>query len=198
MTCDSTDPADEADAGICDAIPGNLAVPILQTPTSAPIHWTVAGGCIPVSYDPAVAQHRADFEAALTAWEGIACSSLCFADPIESAEVPAPSAEARAIHIGPAATVVPENPDFSGATTTFENDTGTIRVAYLGLQNPDIPMTPAEWAHHLGSALGLGEAAAGTDSLLAADYDPTGPATPTDADQATLCVLYGDSPLCTP
>lgn len=196
VACGDSEPSDPPEA-VCGTVPDDLTVPI-QTTASMPMHWPVADGCIRVTYDPAVADHREDFTAALDAWQGIACSSLCFDEPVESAEIPELEPDAPTLHIAPAETLTPETPDSSRSTLTYVEKTGQILTAWVAMKDSTLPLTPADWSHYVGFALGLDFAEPGVDSRLSADYDPLGPVTPTAVDEESFCVLYGDPPLCTP
>jgi hypothetical protein len=196
VACGDAEPS-EPPAAVCGAVPEGLILPI-QTTESMPMHWPVADGCIRVTYDPAVAGHLEAFTAALDAWQGIPCSSLCFDEPVASDEIPAFDPDAPTLHIAPTETLRPESPDISGSTLTYVQKTGQILTAYIGVEDPLLLVRQAAWSHYVGFALGLGFAKPGVDSRMSADYDLLGPVTPTAVDEESFCVLYGDPPLCTP
>lgn len=196
VACGDADPSDPPEI-VCGAVPDDLPLPI-QTTQSMPMHWPVAGDCIRVTYDPALAGHRDDFTAALNAWQGIACSSLCFADPVASDDIPAFDSTPPTLHIGPAETLTPDTPDTSGSVLTFRQATGEILTAHIAIEEPTRLHSPADWSYYVGFALGLGFARAGVDSRLSVEYDRAGPVTPTAIDEESFCVLYGDPPLCHP
>jgi hypothetical protein len=184
---------------VCDAIPEGLIVPIETSPSSAPVHWAVTKGCIPVTYDPAVADRRADIEAGLDMWASIDCSMVCFENLIESADVPELDPERRVIHVGLAEKLTPETPDLPSVLLTFAHDSGEMLLVYIALDTLARPLTPTDWAHSIGLALGMGYVQQpDIDSLLTWDYMAKGVAMPTETDLATFCTVYGDPPLCTP
>lgn len=194
--CGDADPSGPGEV-VCGAVPDDLAVPI-QTTEAMPMHWPVADGCIRVTYDPAVATHRPDFTAALNAWSGLACSTMCFTEPAALEDVPELDYDFPTLHIGPAETVTPETPDTTQAIHFHRTATGQIVLGYIVLATPGDALAPADWSHHVGFALGLGPAERGVDSRLSAEYDRAGPVTPTALDEESFCALYGDPPLCTP
>ena len=173
----------------CKEPPTGLAVPMVRTESGTVAHWALAPGCITVSFDPALSARAADIQTALGAWSSVGCSRLCFA--ALKSEVVAPGIGDRRLHFELQDPPAPAPGTTSLTSVNIRKSDGVIVSARVTLSSTSggVP----ELVRLIGSALGLGNVPATTDSALA---DRSVRVTPSASDAVTLCALYGQPPLC--
>lgn len=175
----------------CKGTPAGQVVPFTTVTgenDGVTVHWPLAGGCIPVTYEPALTGYRSGISAAARVWSDVDCARACFSDATESMTTFAPARGERRIHflLGDA------GPDPAFVQVFFELDSGraigaevTIAPAHVGsLEGRDM-------IRLFGYALGLGTAKG--SSVMAEDREAT---TITNDDRLAICLLYGDAPYC--
>jgi hypothetical protein len=173
----------------CGALPAQLSVPVVRSSEGEVAHWPLKPGCLPVSYDPGLAERAPDLEAAVTAWASVGCSTLCFQAPRQEAVTP--GTLDRRLHFAVEAGTGAGPPSSSLATLNIRRVDGAIVSARVNLLDATVGL--GDLVRLVGESLGLGEAAPGTDSALAR---PSTRLTPSDADVQTVCALYGKPALC--
>ena len=164
-----------------------IEVPITRDETGLVKHWGLQDGCLPVRFDPQL-EHRGDeLQRALEVWEGVECSQICFG-PLLGGEL-APLGEST-----PGIYFVPKTSGDGPVAVNVVTDSPSGRLVRVEIRVGE-PARGAEGLDDLywgvGRALGLGSPSAGIESLLNG-----GQTAPTSADKATLCLLYGEAPLC--
>jgi len=196
--CDDPRPAPS-----CVGTPVGQAVPFVPSsdihPSSSPVlHWVIADGCVPVTYESSLASERTALAAAVGAWNSVDCARLCLQGPLESDTRPDFLRGEHGIHV-----LAPFHPDTlpqldAGAvgvtTLTFEVLSGRMLGAWIEVP-PRAGLSTAEFIALVGYALGLKRPPASVDSALL-----SGPGSamtmPTALDREAYCVLYGDPPYC--
>lgn len=175
----------------CRGTPAGQVVPFVTT-TGADdgltLHWPLAGGCIPITYEEALRGWSPGLTDTATVWNDVGCARICFSPPVEAVTTFMPERGDRRIHV------------FLGSTGTwpavtnvfFEEETGRMIGAEIvmdptridGIEGRDI-------LRLLGYALGLG-----TSSGLSVMAEDRKASTITTYDRDALCKLYGDAAYC--
>jgi len=178
-------------AGTCRPPPaaaGAWSVSVAGGPT---LHWDTAPGCVPVTYDPALAPHVAALQSSIAAWNALACGGICYAAPTASGERPSRESRTdRRVHLRPTATPDP-------AESSIYVDTPTGRILAADLAVPAVKVAAdvrGAFARALGQALGMRAGATTVPSVLAVEMRLRTSA-PTAADRARMCAVY-DPPWC--
>ncbi len=155
------------------------------------LHWSTSQGCVPVTYDPALAPHLAALQSSVAAWNALACGGMCFAAPTASSARPARESRTdRRVHLRPTATPDP-------AESSIYVDTPTGRILAADLAVPAVKVAAdvrGAFARALGQAMGMRAGATTAPSVLAVDTRLRTSA-PTAADRARACAVY-DPPWC--
>jgi hypothetical protein len=174
----------------CQEPPNGLTVPMLRTRDGNVAHWPLKPGCLPVTFDPGLAERVADIQAALDAWDAVACSSLCFQPP-KSQVVPDSSFTERRLHfvLEPLPMVPPGAS--SESTLGIRSVDGAILSGRITMR--ETTFTRGDLVNLVGRALGLQPPAAGVDSAIVPKSQRLEPSA---SDTQTLCALYGKPALC--
>lgn len=166
-------------------------------------YWSLEPGCIAITYQPDLdAAQVAHLEAAVSAFDDVACSQLCLESPVAQAFDPAQldldllnalASLGRRIHF-----MVDRRALANGGLTEVNTDaqSSVMLGAFVFLpETPADPLQRGDFVQLLGATLGLGGAASGVDSVMSPER-PQPRSLPTALDAALLCELYGDDPLC--
>jgi len=182
----------EGDVPACQGMPAGQEVPFeLADESGIPLHWTLAQGCIPVSYSAEMAPRLEDIQYALDAWAGVECSRICFGVPNENEEPPVINRAERRLHfqmndLGAAS--------FATTNTTYENTTGRMISALVDVNRSSATtVTRAHLVTLVGMAVGLGLVDTGVESTIVTDNQLESPST---LDEEALCSLYGNPSYC--
>ncbi len=163
----------------------DLDVPLTRSTEGAVLHWRVPGGCVTPYYHPDLVDRLPDIQLALDVWGGVECSQLCFAPPIEGQ----PEEGARALYFEP---VAPGDVDVR-VHVGHRLKSGRILQVPIEVSVPSDGIEDAldiQWA--VGRAIGLDTPTKeGVESRMLTAGSATTP-----ADEITVCLLYGDPPLC--
>ena len=171
---------DAVDAGVCS----DAVVPFAKSSADRVLHFDLSLGCVAITFDDAISiDARGNIQTVLDTWAGIPGSKLCFGAPTLSTLDPDDPSERR-IHFRP---VDPSNPTANTTAVAYVNNTGVIVfnvVRFSSAQGGNVALL----ASLVGSALGLGYAPAGSDSVMA---QPASLTKPTAHDRAAVVALYG-------
>src|SRR5688572_27855767 len=84
----------------CCGIPAGTPLAPSVSSDDATLHWQLSRGCIRTTYSREVSGHQADIRAALVAWSGPSCSSVCFEEPVEGTPAVREDTDAQQLHFG--------------------------------------------------------------------------------------------------
>lgn len=177
----------------CPPPPANLPLPWhVATPGTAAVHWGRRAGCVPVTYDASLAGYTSALTAAIALVNGITCSHLCFAASAVTATAPDPQRlDDRRVHLRAS-----PNAQASESSIVYDSLSGRVRNAIFSV--PDVSLRDdarGAIARALLLSAGMRASPSTTPSMLAANAGVR-TTTPSDADRATFCVVYGMPPLC--
>jgi hypothetical protein len=179
-------------------MPSGQAVPFSTTISGTTVHWVIADGCIPITYDPSLAIDTDALQKAVDGWGHVACSHLCLKGPSESSSPLDILRRERRIHIVPSDTVVA--PQVAVSHIHFDAETGRALSASIDITSDSSSqsgLTEDDFLHVIGNSLGLGHPPSGVSSVLnEAAGAKSSYGAPTAQDVAALCVLYGDPAYC--
>ena len=176
-----------------------LAVPVATTADGRPMHWASTGSCIALTYAPQVSALASSIADAAQRINAVECSQLCFSAPQLSDDTPSLEGAERRVHV-----TLDDDPFDQWkavAEVNFELTSGRLVGSLIEINLRHFPVSvfgPGEILNQLAHAVGLGEAADGVESVIrfVPQLDAPSNADLSDADRQTLCVLYGDPPLC--
>lgn len=173
---------------VCDQRPPALDVSLRRQANGVVPHWALADGCVPVTYDSALAGDADTLRTALDAWS-VECSQLCFETPeLDDAALDADAPDRR-LHLRQVSGADAE----LAAEAIFDAERGTVAGAEVRVP-VDHVLTVNDLLWAIGRVSGLGAAGEGVASVMG---PPDAALTaPTEADIETMCTLYGDPPLC--
>jgi len=200
----------------CAPLPRLATTAFEATDTRAPYHWTMAEGCVPVTYDPRLADLADEISAAVAVWNAVPCSRLRLCAPVAASpdlswwytDTGTPE-NLRFIHVTDED--LNGDADLDPMVRGWEGNIDQLlvkrpygRMLFAGIQiHPDeLPiMAPVHWARAVGMALGIGfssQDAASIFTRASTRYVVGDPSDmrPSDADVTTLCALYGEPPHC--
>lgn len=180
-----------ADGAACPSPPAAAGAWSVSTAGGPTLHWSLAEGCVAVTYDPALAPHLGPLQAAVTSWNGLACGRLCYAAPTMSGARPDRASRTdRRVHLRPTAALDP-------AESSIYVDTPTGRILAADIAVPTVKVMAdvrGAFARALGQAFGMRAAATTMQSVLAVD-PRVRTNVPTAADRARVCAVY-EAPWC--
>jgi hypothetical protein len=172
-----------------------LVCPASQIPsktaeeTGAELHWVNDGTCIRTSYAPDLEAHRAEFQAALEAWQSIDCGRICF-QPLVAAADENSALDLHFDHANP--NTVQLDLAKGLARTTYMRDNGLILRARIEMTDEALidPLLPIYLLHWIGHVLGFDEVDASVKSVMNS-MPAEGVDAPTQADRDAFCSKYG-------
>ncbi len=158
-------------------------------------HWAFVQGCIPVSYDPCLADRAEEIRSAVRDWNQVSCSDLCLADPVEMKEKPSLRRVEPRIHF------LLGRPDIdttASVINTFGLETARILNAVVVVRlDHHTKVAENDFLTAIGWSLGMGVLPKGSNSIFAqSDEEAPKPATILPADEAAFCALYGSPRHC--
>lgn len=177
----------------CPPPPSNLPIPWhVATPGTAAVHWGRRAGCVPVTYDASLTSNAPALAAAIALVNGITCSHLCFAPPTLSETAPDPQRTSdRRVHLRASV-----NAQASESSIVYDSVSGRVRNAIFSV--PDVSLRDdarGALARALLLSAGMRASPSTAPSMLAVNAGVR-TATPSDADRAAFCAVYGTPPLC--
>jgi hypothetical protein len=179
-------PAAPPDGAVCASPPAAAGAWSVATPGGPTLHWSLAQGCVAVTYDPALAPHLAALQLSVNAWNALACGRMCYAAPTPSSTRPdRANRNDRRLHLRPTATVDP-------AASSIYVDTPTGRILSADLAVPSVKVNEdvrGAFARALGQGLGMRAGATTVPSVLAVSMMLRTSA-PTDGDRVRVCAVY--------
>jgi len=180
-----------ADGAVCASPPAEAGAWSVATPGGPTLHWSMAQGCVAVTYDPALAPHLAALQSSIDAWNALACGRMCYATPTASSTRPErANRNDRRLHLRATATIDP-------SASSIYVDTPTGRILSADLAVPTVKVSAdvrGAFARALGQGMGMRAGATTAPSVLAVDMRLRTSA-PTGGDRTRMCAVYA-APWC--
>lgn len=170
-------------------------VPLLTLADGTALRWPLDKGCVDVTYTPAAADYSDAIGEAVAGWSSPECSRLCLDAPravTDAQDAEAADGERVSERHRLRFTAAP---GALRSTPKIDEDSGRILLAHVRLST-DAPASTRSVIAAVGLVLGLGRPSGPeVDSVM---HQTSAAATPTPADTAALCTLYGVPAYCEP
>jgi hypothetical protein len=158
-----------------------------------PVRWDTSGGCIRVTYDPALPAGRvAELRAHVESINAIPCPSLCFDGPSAAAPPDVtrrPALAERRVHVA-----IVDGLDGAILTTLFSDTdcTGQLFYSLIEIDRTSVASVDSrDLARMVAKSTGLDRPdGSRIDTML------NMASAPTPGDRQALCAMYGDPPYC--
>jgi hypothetical protein len=175
----------------CSGSPTGQVVPFVTTPEGRTVHWVLNGGCIAVSYEPALAIWSNALAVAARAWTDVDCAGICLAPPVQNAVAPDAARGEQRIHVR-----LGDVTSWPAVTESyFEQDSGRAIAAEVVIdRSRTAEVEASDFLRLIGHALFLAEARG--DSIMAPVVTPRRTVALTANDRRAICTLYGVPSYC--